>query len=116
MVGKNIYGASLIEARLDDAIIRDANLKCVNLRCANLTNADLTGTALDYMNATAAIFRGAKLTPFEKAILIEADFQGATPALHDLICSGMNFIYQTIMFDGTVQSGPYFGEWKSISK
>ncbi|MEH2232015.1 MAG: pentapeptide repeat-containing protein [Nostoc sp.] len=112
----DLFSTSLIEARLDGAIIRDANLQCVNLRLCNLTNADLTGTALDYMNAIGAVFRGAKLTPFEHAVLIEADFRGATPALHDLICSGMNFIYKTIMFDGTRESGPYFGEWKSISK
>ncbi|MHC5826396.1 MAG: pentapeptide repeat-containing protein, partial [Nostoc sp.] len=65
----DLFGASLIEARLDGAIIRDANLKSVNLRRCNLTNADLTGTILDYMNATAAVFRGAALTPFEQAVL-----------------------------------------------
>ncbi len=31
-------------------------------------------------------------------------------AAHQLI------IWDTIMFDGTVQSGLYFGEWKSIRK
>ncbi|WP_414624848.1 pentapeptide repeat-containing protein [Calothrix sp. CCY 0018] len=114
--GADLFGASLIEARLDNAIIRDANLECVTLCGCNLTNADLTGTALDYMNATDAIFRGAKLTPFGHAVLTEADFRGATPALHDMICRGMNFIDKTIMFDGTIEFGPYFGEWKSISK
>ena len=52
----------------------------------------------------------------ESAILIGADFRGATPPLEDMICRAMNVIWDTIMFDGTVQSGPYFGEWKSISK
>jgi uncharacterized protein YjbI with pentapeptide repeats len=112
----DLFSASLIEAQLEGAIIRDANLQCVNLRLCNLTNADLTGTQLTYMNAVDAIFRGAQLTPFEQAILIGADFRGATPALHDMICRGMNFICDTIMFDGTVERGPYFGEWKSIRK
>jgi uncharacterized protein YjbI with pentapeptide repeats len=110
------FSASLIEARLEGAIIRDANLECVNLYGCNLTNADLTGTALNYMNAVDAIFRGAQLTPFGHAILIGADFRGATPALHDMICRGMNVIWDTVMFDGTIECGPYFGEWKSISK
>lgn len=114
--GADLFGASLVEARLDGAIIRDANLECVTLCRCNLSNADLTGTALDYMNATDAIFRGAKLTPFGYAVLTEADFQGATPALHDMICRGMNFIDRTIVFDGTIETGPYFGEWKSIRK
>lgn len=112
----DLFSASLIEARLEGAIIRDANLECVNLYQCNLTNADLTGTVLTYMNAVDAIFRGAQLTPFEHAILIGTDFRGATPALHDMICRGMNVIWDTIMFDGTIEHGPYFGEWKSISK
>ncbi len=114
--GADLFGASFIEARLDNAIVRDANLECVNLCRCNLTNADLTGSNLTHMNAIDAVFRGAMLTPFEYAILIGADFRGATPPLEDMICRAMNVIWDTIMFDGTVQSGPYFGEWKSISK
>ena len=71
---------------------------------------------MTHMNAVDAVFRGAMLTPFEYAILIGADFRGATPPLEDMICRAMNVIWDTIMFDGTVQSGPYFGEWKSIRK
>jgi len=116
LTGADLFGSSLIEARLDDAIIRDANLRCVNLSRCNLTNADLSETILDYINAIGTTFCGAMLTPFEHAVLIEANFRGATPALEDLICRGMNFIYKTVMFDGTLERGPYFGEWKPISK
>jgi uncharacterized protein YjbI with pentapeptide repeats len=116
MCGADLFGAYLERAWLDRAIVRDANLFSANLSWCHLTEADLRGTDLNHMNASRAIFCGAKLTPFEYAILIEADFRGATPGLHDLICRGMNFIYKTIMFDGTVEQGPYLGEWKSISK
>lgn len=114
--GADLFGASLIEARLDDAIIRNANLEGVNLCRCNLTNADLTGTILTYMNAVDAVFHGTQLTPFEHAIVIGADFRDATPALHDMICRAMNVIWDTIMPDGTIERGPYFGDWKSISK
>ncbi|EAZ94290.1 pentapeptide repeat-containing protein [Crocosphaera chwakensis] len=116
LTGADLFSACLIEARLEGAIIRNANLECANLYLCNLTNADLTDTDLNFINATQAIFCGAKLTPFSNATLIEADFRDATPALHDLICRGANFICDTIMFDGTIEKGPYFGDWKSISK
>ncbi|MEH2247294.1 pentapeptide repeat-containing protein [Nostoc sp.] len=112
----DLFSASLIEARLDNAIIRDANLECVNLCGCNLTNADLTGSILYYINAIGAVFRGAILTPFEHAVLIKADFRGAGPARCNWICSGMNVIWDTIMFDGTVLHGAYFGNCDSISK
>jgi uncharacterized protein YjbI with pentapeptide repeats len=116
LTGADLFSASLMEARLDDAIIREANLECANLCWCNLTNADLTDTKLNYINAVGAIFRGAKLTPFSNAVLIEADFRGATPALHDLVCRGMNSIYNTILFDGTIEKGPYFTQQQFIYK
>jgi uncharacterized protein YjbI with pentapeptide repeats len=114
--GADLFGASLIEARLDGAIIRDANLECVNLFRCYLIGADLVGSHLYQASAIGAIFRKAKfLYGGEHNVFIRADFRDSSIA-HDAICRAMNVIWDTIMPDGTVQSGPYFGEWKSISK
>ncbi|WP_414528419.1 pentapeptide repeat-containing protein [Nodularia chucula] len=114
--GADLFGASLIEARLDGAIIRDANLQCVNLCGCNLTGADLVGISWHHANAIDAIFRRARFSGGgENNVFICADFRDASIA-HDAICRAMNVIWDTIMPDGTIQNGPYFGEWKSISK
>ena len=114
--GADLFGASLIEARLDGAIIRDANLECVNLFRCYLIGADLVGSHLYQTSAIGAIFRKAKFSGGgEHNVFICADFRDASIA-HDAICRAMNVIWDTIMPNGTVQSGPYFGEWKSIRK
>ncbi len=112
----DLFGASLVEARLDGAIIRDANLECVNLFRCYLIGADLVGSHLYQASAIGAIFRKAKfLYGGEHNVFIRADFRDASIA-HDAICRAMNVIWDTIMPDGSVQSDPYFGEWKSIRK
>jgi uncharacterized protein YjbI with pentapeptide repeats len=114
--GADLFSASLIEAQLDGAIVRDANLNCVNLCRCNLTNADLTGSSLHYVNAIDANFRGARiLHGGEHNVFIGTNFQG-TSIPQDGICRAMNVIWDTVMPDGTIQRGPYFGEWKSIRK
>lgn len=114
--GADLFGASLREARLDGAIIRDANLECVNLFRCYLIGADLVGSNLYHANAIGAIFREARfLYGGEHNVFICADFRGASIA-HDAICRAMNVIWDTTMPDGTIERGPYFGEWKSIRK
>lgn len=114
--GADLFSASLIEARLDGAMIKDANLDCVNLCRCTLTNADLTGSSLHYVNAIDANFRGAKIFfGGEHNVFIGTNFQG-TSIPHDGICRAMNVIWDTVMPDGTIQRGPYFGEWKTIRK
>jgi uncharacterized protein YjbI with pentapeptide repeats len=116
LTGADLFAASLREARLDGAIIRNANLECVNLFRSYLIGADLIGSNLYHANAIGAIFREARfLYGGEHNIFICADFRGASIA-HDAICRGMNVIWDTIMPDGSIERGPYFGEWKSITK
>jgi uncharacterized protein YjbI with pentapeptide repeats len=91
-------------------------LECVNLFRSYLIGADLIGSNLYHANAIGAIFREARfLYGGEHNIFICADFRGASIA-HDAICRGMNVIWDTIMPDGSIERGPYFGEWKSITK
>jgi uncharacterized protein YjbI with pentapeptide repeats len=106
----DLFGVSLRLAWLKNAIIRDANLYSANLRWCDLTESDLRGTKLDYMNATSAIFCGANIDGFEYAILINTNFRDAR-IFPNIIWSYGNFVYQTTMPDGTIKSGPFFGEF-----
>lgn len=116
LTGADLFGAFLTEACLDSAIIRDANLEGVNLSRCDLTNADLTGSLIYCANAILAKFCGAKLTRFGDVILIKANFRGATPALDHWICRGTNVVWNTILPDGTLVKGPYFGNWEWMRK
>lgn len=103
----DLFGAYLGGASLVKTILRDANLFSANLRWANLRGADLTGASLSQMNANSASFSGAKLNYFERAVLMYANFQGATGILS--LRGQFNLIWHTTMLDGTVEEGPYCG-------
>lgn len=110
LTGADLFGVSLESAWLNDAIIRDANLYSANLSWCHLTDADFAGTNLAQMNATCALFRGANIRSFEFAILIRTNFRDAYIA-PNIIWSYGNFVYETTMPDGSIISGPSFGEF-----
>jgi len=110
LTGADLFGVSLESAWLKRAIVRDANLYSANLSSCNLTEADLGGTNLAQMNASSAVFCGANISSFEFAILIKTNFRDAYIA-PNIIWSYGNFVYQTTMPDGTIKSGPFFGEF-----
>ncbi|WP_407674182.1 pentapeptide repeat-containing protein [Nodularia harveyana] len=110
LTGADLFGVSLESACLKGAIIRDANLYSANLSWCNLTEADLGGTNLAQMNASSAVFCGANISSFEFAILIKTNFRDAYIA-PNIIWSYGNFVYQTTMPDGTIKSGPFFGDF-----
>lgn len=104
----NLFSACLESAKLERAIIRNANLYSVNLCWCNLTGADLDGACLNHMNATNAYFCKAKVSPFEYAILADADFSD-TNIPDQILCRGGNLIWRTIMSDGKIIVGPQYG-------
>ncbi len=110
LTGADLFGVSLEGAWLKRAIVRDANLYSANLHWCSLHEADLRGTNLAHMNATSAVFCGANISGFEFAILIKTNFRDAYIA-PNIIWSYGNFVYQTTMPDGTIKSGPFFGEF-----
>ncbi|MEH2171113.1 MAG: pentapeptide repeat-containing protein [Nostoc sp.] len=110
LTGADLFGVSLEGAWLKCAIVRDANLYSANLSWCDLTEADLRGTNLAQMNATKAIFCGANIDSFEFAILIKTNFRNAYIA-PNIIWSYGNFVYNTTMPDGTIKSGPFFGDF-----
>ena len=103
LTGADLLGAYLISANLSNAILRDANLFSANLTWATCHHTDFSGADLSQMNATSAAFINAVLEYFEYAILVYANFKGATGRL--CICSHFNIIWQTTMPDGTVEEG-----------
>jgi uncharacterized protein YjbI with pentapeptide repeats len=111
LTGADLFGAYLELAELDRAIIRDANLFSANLSWCHLTQADLRGTDLNRMNANKALFRGANIVGgFEYAILINTDFRDAYIA-PNVIWSYGNFVYDTVMPDGSTIRGPLIGQF-----
>lgn len=104
LTGADLLGACLIRANLSNAVLRDANLFSVNLTWATCWHTDFRGACLSQMNATSAAFINAVLNYFEYAILVYADFEGATGRL--CLRSHFNIIWQTTMPDGTVEEGP----------
>ncbi|MGB3637228.1 MAG: pentapeptide repeat-containing protein [Rivularia sp. (in: cyanobacteria)] len=110
LTGADLFGAYLELADLDRAIIRDANLFSANLSWCHLTQADLRGTDLNRMNANKALFRGAVIDGFSFAILIDTNFQDAYIA-PNVIWSYGNFVYRTIMPDGSIIDGPLIGQF-----
>ncbi|MHC5823660.1 MAG: pentapeptide repeat-containing protein [Nostoc sp.] len=110
LTGADLFGVSLESAWLKRAIVRDANLYSANLHWCSLHEADLRGTNLAQMNATSAFFCGANIDSFEYAILIKTNFRDAYIG-PNIIWSYGNFVYDTIMPDGTIKSGPFFGEF-----
>ena len=118
LTGAKLFGACLENVCLNDAIVRNADLRNVDLSFATLYKADFTNSILSGMKAISTTFDRAKLPRygFERAVLIDCSFEGVIPAKYDLICRANNFIYDVTMFDGTVEQGPFFGEWKGICK
>lgn len=110
LTGADLFGVSLESAWLNRAIVRDANLHSAHLTWCDLTEADLMGTDLNHMNASNAVFRGAVIDGFSFAILIDTNFQYAYIA-PNVIWSYGNFVYRTIMPDGTVENGPLIGQF-----
>jgi len=108
--GADLTGAILREANLENAVLRKATLYSANLFWCCLVKADLTDAVMDQINATCANFRSAKMPNFgfERAILIETNFQGVNIS-NKIICRQGNLIWDTIMPDGTVEKGPYEG-------
>ena len=109
--GANLFGAVLQQAIFRRAIVRDANMYSVNLSWSDLTEADFWNTSLCHMNAISANFNGAKFSyGFEYAILAETSFCNARIS-KEAICGYGNLIWQTIMPDGTIEGGAYWGEF-----
>ena len=108
LTGADLTGAILQESWLDRAILSGANLYSVNLFWASLQNTDLQKTTLCHMNATYANFSGSHFRAFSHANLSKTDFSGAF--IHETnIIRHNNFIWETIMPDGTIEKGPYIG-------
>ncbi|MBN3894263.1 MAG: pentapeptide repeat-containing protein [Nostoc sp. NOS(2021)] len=110
LTGADLFGVSLESAWLKRAIVRDANLYSANLSWCDLTEADLRGTDLNHMNASRAAFCRANIGGFSYAILAHANFRSADVSEIN-ICKFGNLIWQTTMPDGTIKSGPFFGEF-----
>jgi uncharacterized protein YjbI with pentapeptide repeats len=106
LTGADLFGAYLEMAVLEGAIINDANLRGANLRWCRLDNANLTGTELIHVNAASAIFRGAYIPYISYSILAQADFKGADASDINIRSRG-NFIWETILPDGTIEQGAY---------
>lgn len=102
--GADLFGAYFEMAVLKGAIIKDANLRGANLRWCRLDNANFTGTELLHVNAAQAIFRGAYIPYVSYSILAQADFKGADTSD---IRGKSNFIWETILPDGTIEQGAY---------
>jgi uncharacterized protein YjbI with pentapeptide repeats len=108
--GADLSGAYLSWAWLKDAIVKDASLHSANLTWCSLMNADFRGSNLEHMNACSALFDDAWLSGFSNTILIGTSFRNARVASNIILSYG-NFVYKTIMPDGSVIETPSFGEW-----
>jgi uncharacterized protein YjbI with pentapeptide repeats len=106
LTGADLFGAYLEWARLEGAIIKDANLRGANLRWSRLDRVNFDGTELVHVNAASAIFRGAYVPYISYSILAQADFKGADASDINIRSMG-NFIWKTILPDGTTEQGAY---------
>ena len=91
--------------------LEGADLRGINLRGANLERVDLSGADLEQVNASSASFIDATMSYFLYAVLIYANFRGATDTGERSLCSRFNLIWHTTMPDGTVYKGPEC-KWK----
>ena len=71
----------------------------------------LEGADLGQVNASSASFIDATMSYFLYAVLIYANFRGATDTGERSLCSRFNLICHTTMPDGTVYKGPEC-KWK----
>ncbi len=106
----NMVGASFTESCFKRAIIRDANMYSVNLNWSDLREVDFQGTTLSHVNAVEASFDRAKIRYIEYSILAEARFHEAWIS-KELICGFGNLIWRTTLPDGTIENGPYWGDF-----
>ena len=116
LTGADLFGVYLGSAGLVKTILRDANLFSANLTWAtlngaDLNGADLNGADLEQVNASSASFIDATMSYFLYAVLIYANFRGATDTGERSLCSRFNLIWHTTMPDGTVYKGPEC-KWK----
>ncbi|CCQ54488.1 MULTISPECIES: pentapeptide repeat-containing protein [Crocosphaera] len=111
LTGADLFGVYLGSAGLVKTILRDANLFSANLTWATLNGADLNGADLEQVNASSASFIDATMSYFLYAVLIYANFRGATDTGERSLCSRFNLIWHTTMPDGTVYKGPEC-KWK----
>lgn len=115
LTGADLTGAILRSAILEQAIIRDASLYSANLCWANVSEADLRLTRLTHMNASSAVFFGAKFKyGFEYAILADANFRGATIS-DDVLYAHGNLLWNTTTSEGVIIRGPLYGDGNRIS-
>lgn len=109
--GADLFGVNLENVLLKQAILRNATLYSANLHWCGLHQADLTGTCLDHINAICSSFTRAKFSyRIEYAVLAHTSFEGAVIP-KESICGYGNLIWETVMPDGTIEHGPYFGEF-----
>lgn len=108
--GADLTGVILKNARLNQTILRNASLYSANLNWCGLHQADLARTCLDHINAISAEFIGAKFGYLESAVLAHSNFKDALIP-KEIICGFGNLIWNTVMPDGTIEHGPYWGEF-----
>lgn len=106
----DLFGACLFFATLANTTLKGANLYSVSLVQAGCAGANFDGAVLSLMDATNTGFGNAKIGFIENAILACANFKGSNTSKNAL-CSCGNLILHTTMPDGTIEEGPYWGEW-----
>ena len=106
----NLFGACLARADLSDAIAIKANLCSANLSRSGCQRADFTNADLSLVNAVVTSFAGAKFGFIENAVLASANFKGSNIS-KDTLCRYGNLICETVMADGSIESGFYYGHW-----
>jgi uncharacterized protein YjbI with pentapeptide repeats len=106
----DLFGACLFCATLANTTLKGANLYSVSLVQAGCAGANFDGAVLTLMDATNTRFGNARIGGFENAILACANFKGSNTSKNTL-CSWGNLIWHTTMPDGTIEEGPYWGEW-----
>ncbi len=107
----DLFSACLTWADLSNSNLSNANLESVSCVETVFTGADLTRASLNWMNANGAFFDDTKIGGFENSILTNANFRDSSPHNKRGICGSCNLIWNTVMPDGTVEKGPYWGEW-----
>lgn len=98
----DLAGAYFLGGCLRKTDLRNANLNFSNLSCADCREANFGGARLERVNAGNANFTKAIDPLFGHSILAGANFKDST-LRKDLICREGNFIWDTIMPDGTVE-------------
>jgi uncharacterized protein YjbI with pentapeptide repeats len=106
----DLFGACLFCAMLANTTLKGANLYAVSLVQAGCEGANFDGADMTLIDATNTGFGNAKIGFIENAVLACANFKGSITSKNTL-CSCGNLIWHTTMPDGTIEQGPYWGEW-----